>query len=259
MSPLLSRRLALLGERANLPLPYALTLAIFAGFTELLPVIGVFFAAVPAVLLSIGGAGDAVGLVALDDDARLTGMVGDYLRSAGFEIEVAPTLAAGRELRIFVKPEEINDLAALELPSGVGTRPFAGDEGLVRQRALVGDKVALLTDGRFSGATRGLCIGYAGPEAADKGPIAALRDGDIIVIDVENRCLNVELNAEQLKERLAAWIPPAPRYTDGVLAKFARLVTDARHVTYARHVTNYDSVSKNNPRKASRRYSPCSL
>jgi dihydroxy-acid dehydratase len=95
------------------------------------------------------------------------------------------------------------------------------------QGAGLGDSVALMTDGRFSGASHGFVIGHIVPEAADGGPIAALRDGDMIEIDVEQRCLNVELNAEQLKQRLAAWTPMPPRYTDGVLAKFARLVTDA--------------------------------
>ena len=95
------------------------------------------------------------------------------------------------------------------------------------QGAGLGDSVALMTDGRFSGASHGFVIGHIVPEAADGGPIAALRDGDMINIDVEQRCLNVELDDEQIKQRLATWTPMPPRYTDGVLAKFARLVTDA--------------------------------
>jgi len=91
----------------------------------------------------------------------------------------------------------------------------------------LGETVALITDGRFSGATRGFVIGHIVPEAAEGGPIAALRDGDLITIDVDNRRLDVELTDEQLRERLAGWKAPAPRYTTGVLAKYARLVANA--------------------------------
>jgi len=87
--------------------------------------------------------------------------------------------------------------------------------------------VALVTDGRFSGATRGFCIGHIAPEAFRGGPIAAVRDGDTIAIDVASRTLNVEVAADTLKERLAGWKAPAPRYTTGVLAKYARLVSSA--------------------------------
>jgi dihydroxy-acid dehydratase len=91
----------------------------------------------------------------------------------------------------------------------------------------LGDSVALLTDGRFSGATHGLMAGHVAPEAARGGPIAALRDGDVIVFDLAARRLDVELDLAALAERLAAWTPPAPRYTTGVLAKYARLVSSA--------------------------------
>jgi dihydroxy-acid dehydratase len=91
----------------------------------------------------------------------------------------------------------------------------------------LGESVALVTDGRFSGATRGFVIGHTVPEAYEGGPIAALRDGDVIVIDVENRRLDVGLTEVQLHERLAGWRAPPPRYTSGVLAKYARLVADA--------------------------------
>jgi dihydroxy-acid dehydratase len=91
----------------------------------------------------------------------------------------------------------------------------------------LGDSVALLTDGRFSGATRGFTVGHVAPEASQGGPLAALRDGDIIVLDVNGRRLDVELSAEEIAARLAAWKPPPPRYTTGVLAKYARLVSSA--------------------------------
>jgi dihydroxy-acid dehydratase len=91
----------------------------------------------------------------------------------------------------------------------------------------LGDSVALLTDGRFSGATRGLMAGHVAPEAVRGGPIAALRDGDVIVFDLGARRLDVELDEASLAARLDAWTAPAPRYTAGVLAKYARLVSSA--------------------------------
>jgi dihydroxy-acid dehydratase len=91
----------------------------------------------------------------------------------------------------------------------------------------LGDSVALLTDGRFSGATHGLMAGHVAPEAVNGGPIAAVADGDIIIFDIPKRTLSVELSAAQLQKRLAAWKAPAPRYTSGVMAKFALLVSSS--------------------------------
>ena len=91
----------------------------------------------------------------------------------------------------------------------------------------LGDSVALLTDGRFSGATHGLMAGHLAPEAANGGPIAALADGDIIDFDIPKRQLNVELSAADIQKRLATWKQPAPRFTSGVMAKYALLVSSA--------------------------------
>ena len=91
----------------------------------------------------------------------------------------------------------------------------------------LGDSVGLLTDGRFSGATHGLMAGHVAPEAARGGPIAALREGDTIVFDLVKREIRVELSDEEIRRRLARWHPPAPRYTTGVMAKYARLVGSA--------------------------------
>ena len=91
----------------------------------------------------------------------------------------------------------------------------------------LGDSVALMTDGRFSGASHGLMVGHVAPEAAVGGPIAAVKDGDTIVLDVKKRRLEVELSAAELKKRLKAAKPPKPRYTWGALAKYARLVSSA--------------------------------
>ena len=91
----------------------------------------------------------------------------------------------------------------------------------------LGDSVALLTDGRFSGATYGLMAGHVAPEAAIGGPIAAVNEGDIITFDLPARTLNVALSDAELKKRLAAWRAPKPRYTRGVFAKYALLVSSA--------------------------------
>ncbi|MBD0280791.1 MAG: dihydroxy-acid dehydratase [Thermoleophilaceae bacterium] len=91
----------------------------------------------------------------------------------------------------------------------------------------LGDSVALMTDGRFSGATHGFMAGHVAPEAPHGGPIAAVRDGDTVVFDVARRELNVDLPAEELAARLAAYEPPPPKYKNGVLAKYAKQVGSA--------------------------------
>jgi len=91
----------------------------------------------------------------------------------------------------------------------------------------LGETVVMVTDGRFSGATRGLMAGHVAPEAASGGPIAAIHEGDTIVFDIPNRKLDVELSDAELKSRLARWTVPPPRYTSGVMAKYARLVSSA--------------------------------
>jgi dihydroxy-acid dehydratase len=91
----------------------------------------------------------------------------------------------------------------------------------------LGDHVALVTDGRFSGATHGLMVGHIAPEAFHGGPIAHVRDGDTIVLDVERRRLDLEIPGEELARRAAAWIKPVPRYESGVFAKYAASVGSA--------------------------------
>jgi dihydroxy-acid dehydratase len=91
----------------------------------------------------------------------------------------------------------------------------------------LGDSVALLTDGRFSGATHGLMAGHVAPEAAAGGPIAAVRDGDTIVFDIEKRRLDLDISREEMDARLRRWSPPPPRYKTGVMAKYAKLVSSA--------------------------------
>jgi dihydroxy-acid dehydratase len=109
---------------------------------------------------------------------------------------------------------------------GPGMREMLGVTAAIMGSGL-GDSVALITDGRFSGATRGLMIGHVAPEAASGGPIAVLRDGDVIEIDVVAKSLRVELSDAEIRDRLTKWKPPACRYQTGVMAKYARLVSSA--------------------------------
>lgn len=107
---------------------------------------------------------------------------------------------------------------------GPGMREMLNPTALITGMGL---KVALLTDGRFSGATRGACIGHVSPEAMDGGPIALLEEGDIIAIDIPKRALNVKLTDEQLAERKANWTQPQPKVTTGYLSRYAKLVSSA--------------------------------
>jgi len=91
----------------------------------------------------------------------------------------------------------------------------------------LGDSVALLTDGRFSGATHGLMAGHVAPEAANGGPIAAINDGDIVAFDIPKRTLNVKLTDAEIQRRLSTWKAPPPRFTSGVMAKYALLVSSS--------------------------------
>ena len=109
---------------------------------------------------------------------------------------------------------------------GPGMREMLGVTAALVGQGL-GESVALLTDGRFSGATRGLMVGHVAPEAARGGPIAALKDGDTVVFDINARRLDVELPEAELKKRLANWKEPERRYKTGVFAKYAALVSSA--------------------------------
>jgi dihydroxy-acid dehydratase len=84
-----------------------------------------------------------------------------------------------------------------------------------------------MTDGRFSGATHGLMVGHVAPEAAVGGPIAAVRDGDMILIDAQERRLELKVPEDEIQRRLSSWKPPEPRYVAGVLGRYARLVSSA--------------------------------
>jgi dihydroxy-acid dehydratase len=109
---------------------------------------------------------------------------------------------------------------------GPGMQEMLGVTAAIVGQGL-GGSVALVTDGRFSGATKGVMIGHVAPEAAVGGPLAVVEEGDIIVIDTPDRKLNVELSDEEIAARLGRWTPPRPAYTQGVLAKYGALVSQA--------------------------------
>ena len=111
---------------------------------------------------------------------------------------------------------------------GPGMREMLAITGAIKGAGL-GKDVLLLTDGRFSGGTTGLCVGHVAPEAVDGGPIAFVRDGDRIRLDVSGRSLDVLVDAEELKRREEGWEPLPPKYTRGVLGKYAKVVQSAAH------------------------------
>ncbi len=109
---------------------------------------------------------------------------------------------------------------------GPGMREMLAITGAIKGAGL-GKDVLLMTDGRFSGGTTGLCVGHIAPEAVDAGPIAFLRDGDPIRFDVGKGTLDVLVDADEFDSRKAGFSPPAPKYTTGVLAKYRKLVGSA--------------------------------
>src|SRR5947209_12473335 len=125
-----------------------------------------------------------------------------------------------------IKPGDVVVIRYEGPRGGPGMREMLGVTGAIVGAGL-GETVALLTDGRFSGATRGLMVGHISPEAARGGPISALQEGDTIVIDIEKRRLDVELSDAEIAARLAHWTEPVPHYTSGVFAKYSALVSSA--------------------------------
>ena len=125
-----------------------------------------------------------------------------------------------------IKPNDVVVIRYEGPKGGPGMREMLGVTAAIVGEGL-GETVALITDGRFSGATRGLRVGHVAPEAALGGPIAAIHEGDRITIDTKSRKLEVEISDAEISRRLSEWKPPAPRYTAGVFAKYSALVTSA--------------------------------
>jgi len=172
------------------------------------------------------------GLVILKGNLAPEGCV---VKVAGHErlIHKGPARVFDREEDAFaavqkgqIKAEDVIVIRYEGPKGGPGMREMLGVTAALVGAGL-GDSVALLTDGRFSGATHGLMAGHVAPEAAQGGPIAALRDGDTIVFDIAARRLDVHISEEEMNARLRQWKPPTPRYTSGVMAKYAKLVSSA--------------------------------
>ena len=125
-----------------------------------------------------------------------------------------------------IQPNDVMVIRYEGPKGGPGMREMLGVTAALVGAGL-GDSVALLTDGRFSGATHGLMAGHVAPEAAHGGPVALVRDGDAIVFDVESRRLDVMISEDEMSARRRQWVPPAPKYTTGVMAKYAKLVSSA--------------------------------
>jgi dihydroxy-acid dehydratase len=125
-----------------------------------------------------------------------------------------------------IKPGDVVVIRYEGPSGGPGMREMLAVTAAIAGAGL-GDQVALLTDGRFSGATRGLMAGHVAPEAARGGPISAVHDGDAIIFDVKSRTLTLDIPEGELAARLKAWKAPAPRFSSGVMAKYARSVASA--------------------------------
>jgi dihydroxy-acid dehydratase len=125
-----------------------------------------------------------------------------------------------------IKPDDVVVIRYEGPKGGPGMREMLGVTAALVGAGL-GDSVALITDGRFSGATHGLVAGHIAPEAAHGGPIALVRDGDTIVLDIVARRLDVEISEAEMDKRRRSWSPPSPRYTTGIMAKYAKLVSSA--------------------------------
>ncbi|MEV5962135.1 dihydroxy-acid dehydratase [Kribbella sp. NPDC051952] len=158
---------------------------------------------------------------------------GAVVKSAGFDSDVFEGTA-----RVFDGERDAMDAVADLNPSDVVVIRYEGPKGGPGMREMLavtgaikgaglGKDVLLLTDGRFSGGTTGLCVGHVAPEAVDGGPIAFVRDGDRITLDVKNRTLDLHVTPEELESRKQGWTPKAPAITKGVLGKYTRLVRSA--------------------------------
>jgi dihydroxy-acid dehydratase len=158
---------------------------------------------------------------------KVAGMERDQLRFEGTALcfDSEEEAFAAVQLRAY-KPGDVIVVRYEGPKGGPGMREMLSTTAAIYgQSETKGKDVALITDGRFSGATRGLMIGHVAPEAAVGGPLAALRDGDMISIDVQSRKLEVE--GVDIAARLKSWSPPEPNYRKGVLARYALLVGSA--------------------------------
>jgi dihydroxy-acid dehydratase len=158
---------------------------------------------------------------------KVAGLTGDQLRFEGparvfdDESDAMEEILAGR-----IRPGTVIVIRYEGPKGGPGMREMLAITGALKGAGRGGD-CALITDGRFSGGTWGFCIGHVAPEAVDGGPIALVRDGDVIRIDVPSKSLDLVVEEAELARRRTGWAPNPPRYTSGVLGKYAKLVQGA--------------------------------
>jgi dihydroxy-acid dehydratase len=162
---------------------------------------------------------------------------GAVVKTAGFDTDVfegnarvfdgeADAMAAVEDGSL--RPDDVVVIRYEGPKGGPGMREMLAVTGAIKGAGL-GKDVLLITDGRFSGGTTGLCVGHVAPEAVDGGPIAFIRDGDRIRLDVATRRLDLLVDDQELAARRVGWTPPPPKYQRGVLAKYAKLVGSARY------------------------------
>ena len=179
----------------------------------------------------------------VDDPYRNTGGIAILYGNLAPDSAVVKESAVKDDMLVFTGPAKVYDSEDEAIDAIIGKQVQDGDVVVIRYEGPKGGpgmkemlnptavitgmglKVALLTDGRFSGATQGACIGHISPEAADGGPIALIQNGDIIDIDIPGRKLDVKLTVEEWEKRRSEWIKPAPKVTTGYLARYARLVS----------------------------------
>jgi dihydroxy-acid dehydratase len=165
---------------------------------------------------------------------------GAVVKTAGFDLEefTGPARVFDREAAAMqaltdgqIKAGDVVVIRYEGPKGGPGMREMLAITGAIKGAGL-GKDVLLLTDGRFSGGTTGLCIGHIAPEATEGGPISLVRDGDLIRVDIAARSLELLVEPEELETRKADWVPLPPRYTRGVLAKFTKVVRSASEGAY---------------------------
>ncbi|KAF1952932.1 dihydroxy-acid dehydratase-like protein [Byssothecium circinans] len=160
--------------------------------------------------------------------AKITGKEGVLFRGKAMVFEKEHSLDAALNAGKIPRGENLVLVVRYEGPKGGPGMP----EQLKASAAIMGanlTNVALITDGRYSGASHGFIVGHICPEAAVGGPLAVVRDGDVITIDAENHRIDMDVSDEEVQQRLSTWVPPKRTVTRGVLAKYARLVGDASH------------------------------
>ncbi|MCC8194315.1 MAG: dihydroxy-acid dehydratase [Deltaproteobacteria bacterium] len=183
----------------------------------------------------------------VDDPYRKTGGIAILYGNLAPECAVVKESAVAEDMLTFKGPARVFDseeeatqaLLAHSIKDGdVVVIRYEGPQGGPGMREMLsptaiiagmGLKVALITDGRFSGVTRGACIGHICPEAAKGGPIALLRDGDLVAIDIPGRSLQAEISDAEMAERKKRWVQPAPKVTSGYLARYAKMVQSAKY------------------------------